>query len=853
MTILAPVKKASSLQDGTTLVEGSKSHLRDMCCRFKVSSSTKRAAIGGDQEQGFEQSFASLAYAYIQDKAPGLLDYLIGFQLVDRNDDNTKAVGIFGFKIGPQWIYAPVFFLNGDLKGHELLYLKSQDAFIPMKENWINYVINKRPHVLGKGEGQQLQQLGVLQPDINSLSQVPENGKFASARPAIKKWANDSGLLKNFGQWVTESPSTRYPGLDERLSLPAFLASDYRFAKLAHDMCESYPWVKQAFAEFHGPTLISDALRRIRTKVASEPSAILQATPQPKQAAADESPKVEIITDSLITENRPVNDENEAKKLLSQGYLVRDHRSGDEVSVVYNTQVQLSLVNPDQTGVFEVLVKDGKFDECLIVHNPHTGRGRAGFCTVVKLEGEERKSHDNFHATRVFIRQDAQSVKSEVSEYAEWFKSLSDTQNLTTGAEYVVVAPNGQGTCVFEVEEDLGDDSYRVYWKDYGGRPDRLDHGYARPIATPLGSRDDECDVIFFNKREGSGFRAVNGKLYLPAESRALRVKNADRCCHCDKTAPSCTCDCFRRDYDDRAVPIRPGNLADIQLQLLQKQAADILAATSEPKRSAPPSPLSSILLAGTKTANEGLFELKIWTDNSEVMINRSRMSKKAGLFHLIRDHGLREKIAKRLIKEATQANGGGQRWYIKYAYGMNPGELGPYGASEGMGMPIDSEMNVGGNTAYGNVAVQDYDPGQYQKVPGMDASMTDPSVYDPMQNIDPNAQQTAQQAYANNQKEVFDTTMISNMLRAVRQDSMVDRYLGDINKALDRLGRILFMFYWHNEEFMDHYGKRDLPELEDTLRNSFEGLGDLVLFLRQKTVEPNGFGEPDLDNAARN
>ena len=95
---------------------------------------TKLASIGGEQEQGFEQAFSSLAYAYLKDKAPRLIDYIVGFQLVDRNEDNTKAVGVFGFKVGKQWLYAPVFFLNGDLKGHELLYIKNQDSFVPMKE-----------------------------------------------------------------------------------------------------------------------------------------------------------------------------------------------------------------------------------------------------------------------------------------------------------------------------------------------------------------------------------------------------------------------------------------------------------------------------------------------------------------------------------------------------------------------------------------------------------------------------------------------------------------------------------------------------------------------------------------------
>src|SRR5688572_21129501 len=78
---------------------------------------------------------------------------------------------------------------------------------------------------------------------------------------------------------------------------------------------------------------------------------------------------------------------------------------------------------------------------------------------------------------------------------------------------------------------------------------------------------------------------------------------------------------------------------------------------------------------------------------------------------------------------------------------------------------------------------------------------------------------------------------MIGSMLKAVRQDSLVDRYLGDLMKALDKLGRILFMFYWHQEEFEDRYGKQDLPELEDSLRNAFEVLGDVCLFLKEKQV----------------
>jgi hypothetical protein len=63
----------------------------DFCRRYII----KQADLGGDgQDLPFEQAFSNLAHAYLRDKAPGLLDYEVGFQLVDRNEDNSKAIGI---------------------------------------------------------------------------------------------------------------------------------------------------------------------------------------------------------------------------------------------------------------------------------------------------------------------------------------------------------------------------------------------------------------------------------------------------------------------------------------------------------------------------------------------------------------------------------------------------------------------------------------------------------------------------------------------------------------------------------------------------------------------------------------
>jgi hypothetical protein len=123
--------------------------------------------------------------------------------------------------------------------------------------------------------------------------------------------------------------------------------------------------------------------------------------------------------------------------------------------------------------------------------------------------------------------------------------------------------------------------------------------------------------------------------------------------------------------------------------------------------------------------------------------------------------------------------------------------------------------------------------------VTGMSASQTDRQIYNPNPMFDSKDVRSVVDAAQSGQKEVFDTAMIGGMLRAVRDDSLVDRYMGDLTKGLDKLGRILFMFYWHGDRFAERYGKADMPELEDSLRNAFEMLGDVILFLKQKTIEP--------------
>ena len=103
---------------------------------------------------------------------------------------------------------------------------------------------------------------------------------------------------------------------------------------------------------------------------------------------------------------------------------------------------------------------------------------------------------------------------------------------------------------------------------------------------------------------------------------------------------------------------------------------------------------------------------------------------------------------------------------------------------------------------------------------------------------VDDNARYRAIEASNMGQKEVMDTSVISSLVKNMDTDSSIDSYISDIMLGMDRLGRLLFLYYWHNDKFEERYGKQDMIQLEGNLRNVFKNIGDLVLYMKKKSVD---------------
>jgi hypothetical protein len=144
----------------------------------------------------------------------------------------------------------------------------------------------------------------------------------------------------------------------------------------------------------------------------------------------------------------------------------------------------------------------------------------------------------------------------------------------------------------------------------------------------------------------------------------------------------------------------------------------------------------------------------------------------------------------------------------------------------------MDSELGVpvmeGGRSQVSTV------PGQYDAA-AAEAYQHQQGENDAFQQ-QPISADAIQRASDTGQKDIFDAGALGALINIHDISRELDSYMPDLIQAVDKLGRVLFLTYWHSEDFQERYGKQESVDLEDNIRSVFELLGDTVLDLRKKS-----------------
>lgn len=750
--------------------------------------------VGQPTNSDFEISFADLAHAQLRDKAPALLDHLLGFQVIDQNDEQTHGVGVLGFRLGKQTLFVPSFFLNGELK-QNLIYIKDQDIFVPLQDNWVSYLINRRPLRMGSAESRTEQELGVLPPDMSALSNTIGAGgnaapMFNTRQASWEPWTD--GVERMFARL-----EGRYSKLDD---LPTFLKKTANYGTsqiLARTMRNQHDFANEVLKFYpigellHKPAACSKKKTKKRKKkayVAPSLSPVLHDTS--KYASDNDSDNVSVLRGVKAASHIWLGDEDRAA-LLRGELVVKDAR--DNTNDVYEAD-NTALQNPTITGVYDLVTTSGKSRRVLVIVGPKAlGKGYARAALVVD---KKSKNFKYWWPESLYCKQLQEADITPESYFSEATKSV---KSMSPGSLYTIMSPNGDGTVAFRVKQKVNDGKGVVEYfvepviNDPGLKPtnnrqatisdeeaSQFGSGASQPFIgdIKLDTNDDSASdskpeerifqclnhiVVLSGER---GLRVVNNTLFVGDNAKAIELKQGDQL--------------------DTWTTNDPASLVDVELNLLKAGAQQFTILNK----------------AGSYHVNGvGPF------DRIDLI---TALIKNAGLKGddavAVVDGVKNEQRKKFLVKN----NIGYAPPFPEPAMGYDDyaGVMEQYPQDDVMPIPTDVDQNL-------------------------QAYLGKPE------------RQQVMEAAQSGQKDIFDTSAIASLVHTADSDDLITQYLSDMILGMDRVNRILFMFYWLNEQFRDRYGQENMPELEDHLKNVSKSLGDLILFLKQQRVE----GSPAYDS----
>lgn len=750
------------------------------------------SGIESADEQQMEQDFAKLAYMFVQDRAAPLMKYMLGFEVVNREEDGSKAIGIFGFKVGKDYYYVPSFFMNNQIKGVDMLFCKRTNSFVPLQEDWINYVVNRQTIQLGAGADGSKVNKDFENPDFSFLSQPPSGpgGKTASDdTPWTFKEAwrqmhdqladmleKDAEFQQAWTGWVCACKGLDLPAEKTAASplrsfietkggpkaMSTLLGAITGNAKYANAAFTFYPGgVESLYVHEFAPALMQKQSARV----------------------------------SVVTRVNEYSDGKTKHRLVRDGFAINDTRPEAEKTQAYDIDYERHFSNPSTSGTYQVLLKSGRTTKCWVFMPSGSAKN-----DVVVIVEQDKLMHRLAEPGAVYVRD------NETDDCSAAYKKAVDIDAMELGRNYVLIDEKGHATSPVEITSVISEDGKRTklrvnwrghydvvrrptYGRDFEGR-----HGGCVPCCT-IG--DSGCtDYIELADHKGFITKSGNDTLVLPSNWKALRIYD-----------PNDDGDGIE-SYEARRVmqdAFQLGTLVDVNEAMIKNAFHKLTVASDD----------------------AGLEYYFRFDDNFATR----PMSYKSAYVTLVTRFGLGCDDCETMLKEAAA--------HFKSRRLIKVAQM-PSGVGVSMPQPTDPTAEVDpatGMPMYQMPYEQELQ-GQMTGLPPAPDGNADGINIGGEAEMDSGAQNMATQAGQLGQKHIFDHASIGGLAKVYDTGSMIDSYVPEMMKALDRLGRVLFLYYWKNDDFAERYGTEDIADMEDLLRSVFKSFGELVLQLRKKSID---------------
>lgn len=288
----------------------------------------KQAAAVVDDGQ-IEKAFADQAVGYIAHKARAIMQapYRLGFEVVYKNEDNTRMVGIFAFRIGKDLYYAPVFFLNGDIKGTDLFYRHTTKTFVPLTAEWVQHLLDSDVSVMGRPVSRQF---SMNIPQYMNLGRLirPDYGTKSASENA----AADKLLWEEFFKEAS-APKTVAPVLKDFITADGGVSS---LALLTNAMEASIKFANALYTLLPEDAYMPEiSVTEKKAAFSAKPTVILH---------REFGPAVKVASEDFY----------------QKGYWFEDMRKS--AAIVYEEPGEMQSIS--EPGIYEVSVKGGGVIKC---------------------------------------------------------------------------------------------------------------------------------------------------------------------------------------------------------------------------------------------------------------------------------------------------------------------------------------------------------------------------------------------------------------------------------------------------------------------------------------------------------
>lgn len=295
----------------------------------------------------FEVTVATLVENKLSAEHPNLVQYRQSFVLLDFDEDEQQAFGVYRLTIGSVPCLMPAVYRKGELAALDILIIRDTKMFVPAIDGWINVISTAGVKELGElmPKGGKKQGVGPSQVTM-TLHQFPFALKTAKSLLTQAEYdALTSGLQDASAKDIFDVLAFQ--------PVPTFVHKNASATELVSYAMDRRP----KFRDYLADRFTDEFVERTHAD-----AAMLSARRGILKKASGIKGRVHIITDigdPRAADLRP----SEKRILLKQGRFVIDHRAETETTTVWRCPESHAFETVAQPGRYEALMSDGSLEK----------------------------------------------------------------------------------------------------------------------------------------------------------------------------------------------------------------------------------------------------------------------------------------------------------------------------------------------------------------------------------------------------------------------------------------------------------------------------------------------------------